>query len=151
MSPEHENITNNYNLLNDPDKVLEMAKACGETVYKFCLQRMNYESTKGVNVFNGSRCCKSIIDLHNKVRRKDLLNLALESVLKKEPNKWNSYVVVSVYNNFVKEKIEFPLFHNSCDTENLKLFKIENKGSQLWKESNTQPILRRRSYLNFYC
>ena len=107
MSPEHENITNNYNLLNDPDKVLEMAKACGETVYKFCLQRMNYESTKGVNVFNGSRCCKSIIDLHNKVRRKDLLNLALESVLKKEPNKWNSYVVVSVYNNFVKEKIEF--------------------------------------------
>ena len=73
MSPEHENITNNYNLLNDPDKVLEMAKACGETVY----------------------------------RRKDLLNLALESVLKKEPNKWNSYVVVSVYNNFVKEKIEF--------------------------------------------
>ena len=49
------------------------------------------------------------------------------------------------------EKKTVPLFHNSCDTENLKLFKIENKGSQLWKESNTQPILRRRSYLNFYC
>ena len=41
------------------------------------------------------------------------------------------------------------MFQNSCDSENLKLFKIENKGSQLWKGSNTQPILRRRSYTSF--
>ncbi len=104
----HQQIIANDNLLRDEEALLSIAKACHPRVYEFCLRRLDFERSKGVSNYNAMKCCHAVIKFYQQSAKPALVVTSIQHMLNMPGNKWNSYVLKSLYNRELESLVAGP-------------------------------------------